>query len=60
MGRKIYRSMASLPQIIYEYTKDPSPDINTIAWAGAFVLTMFVLALSLIARFAFRSKVSHD
>jgi len=53
--------MPSLPQIIYEYTKDPSPDINVLAWAGAFVLTMFVLALSLIARFAFsRSKVSHD
>jgi phosphate transport system permease protein len=53
--------MPSLPQIIYEYTKDPSPDINTLAWAGAFVLTMFVLALSLVARFVFsRSKVSHD
>lgn len=53
--------MPSLPQIIYEYTKDPSPDINTLAWAGAFVLTMFVLALSLIARLIFsRSKVSHD
>ncbi|TCV94804.1 phosphate ABC transporter membrane protein 2 (PhoT family) [Luteibacter rhizovicinus] len=53
--------MPSLPQVIYEYTKDPSPDINTLAWAGAFVLTMFVLLLSLTARFAFsRSKVSHD
>ena len=53
--------MPSLPQVIYDYTKDPSPDINTLAWAGAFVLTMFVLALSLIARFVFsRSKVSHD
>jgi phosphate transport system permease protein len=52
--------MASLPQIIYEYTNDASPDIHTLAWAGAFVLTVFVLALSLIARFAFRSKVSHD
>ncbi|HEV7779167.1 MAG TPA: phosphate ABC transporter permease PstA [Luteibacter sp.] len=53
--------MPSLPQIIYEYTKDPSPDINTLAWAGAFVLTMFVLLLSLASRLAFsRNKVSHD
>jgi phosphate transport system permease protein len=53
--------MPSLPQIIYEYTKDPSPDINTLAWAGAFVLTMFVLALSLVSRLIFsRNKVSHD
>jgi phosphate transport system permease protein len=53
--------MPSLPQIIYEYTKDPSPDINTLAWAGAFVLTMFVLLLSLASRLLFsRNKVSHD
>ena len=53
--------MPSLPQAIYEYTKDPDPAINAIAWAGAFVITMFVLALSLISRLILsRNKVSHD
>ena len=53
--------MPSLPQAIYEYTKDPDPAINAIAWAGAFVVTMFVLALSLISRLILsRNKVSHD
>jgi phosphate transport system permease protein len=53
--------MPSLPQAIYEYTKDPDPAINAIAWAGAFVITMFVLALSLLSRLILsRNKVSHD
>lgn len=53
--------MANLPQAIYEYTKDPDPAINAIAWAGAFVITMFVLALSLVSRLILsRNKVSHD
>ncbi|MFC5740900.1 phosphate ABC transporter permease PstA [Dyella tabacisoli] len=53
--------MPSLPQAIYEYTKDPDPAINAIAWAGAFVITMFVLILSLLSRLILsRNKVSHD
>jgi phosphate transport system permease protein len=53
--------MSSLPQIIYQYANDPGADMHAMAWAGAFVVTMFVLLLSLASRLLFsRNKVSHD
>jgi len=53
--------MASLPAAIYQYTNDPNPALHAIAWAGALLITLFVLALSLAARAVFtRRKSSHD
>jgi len=53
--------MSSLPQIIYQYANDPGDDMHALAWAGAFVVTMFVLLLSLSSRLVLsRNKVSHD
>jgi len=53
--------MSSLPQVIYQYANDPGEAMHAIAWAGAFVLTMFVLMLSLASRLVLsRNKVSHD
>ncbi len=53
--------MSSLPQIIYQYANDPGADMHALAWAGAFVVTMFVLLLSLASRLVFsRTRVSHD
>ena len=53
--------MASLPAAIYQYTNDPNPALHAIAWAGALLITLFVLALSLVARAVFaRRKTSHD
>lgn len=53
--------MASLPQIIYQYANDPGEAMHALAWAGAFVVTMFVLLLSLASRLVLtRNKVSHD
>ncbi|WP_267220514.1 phosphate ABC transporter permease PstA [Dyella silvae] len=53
--------MSSLPQVIYQYANDPGDAMHAIAWAGAFVLTMFVLLLSLASRLVLsRNKVSHD
>ncbi|MDQ6646349.1 MAG: phosphate ABC transporter permease PstA [Pseudomonadota bacterium] len=55
------RKMASLPQIIYQYANDPGEAMHAMAWAGAFVITMFVLLLSLFSRLILtRNKVSHD
>ncbi len=55
------KKMASLPQIIYQYANDPGPEMHALAWAGAFVVTMFVLLLSLVSRLLLsRTKVSHD
>ena len=53
--------MASIPVAIYQYTNDPNPALHAIAWAGALMITLFVLALSLMTRLVFsRKKVSHD
>ncbi|RDI98142.1 phosphate ABC transporter permease PtsA [Dyella solisilvae] len=53
--------MSSLPQVIYQYANDPGEGMHAIAWAGAFVVTMFVLLLSLSSRLVLsRNKVSHD
>lgn len=53
--------MASLPVAIYQYTNDPSPALHSIAWAGALLITLFVLALSLLTRLLFsRKKVSYE
>lgn len=55
------KKMASLPQIIYQYANDPGESMHALAWAGAFVVTMFVLLLSLASRLILtRNKVSHD
>ncbi|MDA3914532.1 phosphate ABC transporter permease PstA [Oleiagrimonas sp.] len=52
---------ASLPVAIYQYTNDPNPTLHAIAWAGALLITLFVLALSLLTRLFFiRKKVSYD
>lgn len=61
MALNPFDKMASMPQIIYQYANDPGEGTHAIAWAGAFVITMFVLALSLLSRLILsRSKVSHD
>ena len=53
--------MSSLPQVIYQYANDPGEAMHALAWAGAFVVTMFVLLLSLASRLILsRTKVSHD
>jgi phosphate transport system permease protein len=52
--------MSSLPQVIYQYANDPGDALHSLAWAGAFVVTLFVLLLSLASRLLFARKVSHD
>jgi phosphate transport system permease protein len=52
--------MSSLPQVIYQYANDPGEALHALAWAGAFVVTLFVLLLSLASRLLFARKVFHD
>jgi phosphate transport system permease protein len=53
--------MESLPVAIYQYTNDPNPALHAIAWAGALLITLFVLTLSLLTRLLFsRKKVTHE
>ena len=42
--------VASIPVIIFEYSESPDKNLNAQAWAAAFVLIMFVLVTSLLAR----------
>lgn len=53
--------MANLPVVIFQFAMSPFENWHTLAWAGAFILTMFVLAISLVARaILLRNRISHD
>lgn len=42
--------MANLPVVIYQYAASPFEDWNSLAWAGATLITLFVLSLNIITR----------
>jgi len=44
-------SVQSIPLMIFQNSESPDPGLQAQAWAGAFVLIMFVLVTSLVARF---------
>ena len=53
--------IASAPVVIFQYAMSPFEDWHALAWAGAFIITVFVLALSLFARLVLlRKRVAHD
>ena len=53
--------MANVPVVIFQYAMSPYDSWHSLAWAGAFVLTLFVLLVSLTARaIVARHRVSHD
>jgi len=52
-------AMAALPLQIYVYALGPYDEWHRQAWAGALVLIVLVLALSLVARSVVRAKRQH-
>jgi phosphate transport system permease protein len=42
--------MANIPVVIFQYALSPYAQWHTLAWAGAFVMTVLVLALSIASR----------
>lgn len=48
--------MSALPLQIFSYATSPFEEWHRLAWAGALVLLALVLVISLIARFATRSR----
>ena len=57
----ILSPMANVPVVIFQYAMSPYENWHSLAWAGAFVLTLFVLVISLIARaIVLRNKMIHD
>ena len=42
--------LANLPVVIFQYAMSPYDEWHSLAWAGAFVLTAFVLVLNILVR----------
>ena len=42
--------LANVPVVIFQYAMSPYEEWHTLAWAGAFVLTAFVLILNILVR----------
>jgi phosphate transport system permease protein len=56
----ILAPMANVPVVIFQYAMSPYESWHALAWAGAFILTMFVLLVSLVARaIVLRNKIAH-
>ena len=47
----IAQPLANVPVVIFQYAMSPYDEWHSLAWAGAFVLTIFVLGLNLVVRF---------
>lgn len=57
----ILQPMASVPVVMYQYAGSPYESWQQLAWAGALVLTVFVLLVSLSARaLLLRNTIPHD
>jgi phosphate transport system permease protein len=48
--------LANIPVVIFQYAMSPYDSWHALAWAGAFIVTLFVLALGIIARAAFKQR----
>jgi phosphate transport system permease protein len=51
--------LANIPVVIFQFAMSPYDSWHALAWAGALVVTLFVLALGIIARAAFRQRSTH-
>jgi phosphate transport system permease protein len=50
-GANIAQPLANVPIVIFQYAMSPYDEWHALAWAGALVLTLFVLGLNLAVRF---------
>lgn len=57
----VFAPMASVPVVMNQFAGSPYESWQVLAWAGALVLTLFVLLVSLTARgLLLRNRISHD
>jgi phosphate transport system permease protein len=57
----VTQPMANVPVVIFQYAMSPFEHWHTLAWAGAFVLTAFVLLVAVTARaIVSRSRIAHE
>jgi phosphate transport system permease protein len=47
---KLNAPMANLPVVIYQFALSPYPEWHDLAWAGALIITLSILVLSVSAR----------
>ena len=50
--------MANLPVVIFQFAMSPFEDWKTLAWAGALLITLAVLAINILARTVFRQSAA--
>lgn len=51
--------MANLPVVIFQFAMSPYDNWISLAWGGALLIALLVLAINIGVRVAFRSKGSH-
>ncbi len=49
-GQTRFGGVPNLPVMIYQFALSPYPNWQQLAWAGALLITVTILALSVIAR----------
>jgi len=52
----VLKPMATVPVTIFQFAMSPFENWQHLAWAGALLLTLFVLFLNLSSRFFFRNR----
>ena len=52
------KPMANLPVVIFQFAMSPYDNWVSLAWGGALLITLTVLALNIVARVVFREKVA--
>ncbi|MGA2951930.1 MAG: phosphate ABC transporter permease PstA [Caulobacteraceae bacterium] len=50
------KPMANLPVVIFQFALTPYPDLNKLAWAGALIIAVSVLGVTIIARIVSRDS----
>ncbi|ESQ84809.1 hypothetical protein AEAC466_07060 [Asticcacaulis sp. AC466] len=64
LGNQFYNGdlsqpMASLPVTMFNFALTPYADLNKLAWAGALLVAVAVLAVNILGRWLARDKNSH-
>jgi phosphate transport system permease protein len=49
--------MANIPVVIFQFALAPYDQWHALAWAGALLMTVFVLVVSVGARFLLRRRI---
>ena len=50
------KPMGNLPVVIFQFAMSPYDNWNKLAWGGALLIALFVLAVNVLARVLFRKR----